>query len=288
MDGSGETNMTRWLDELPEWYPEWEQVMDGELDEASRQALFKRIDQHPGGWKMCAMSLLWELSLRREMRTILEASRQQAVADGTYWLPARRVHRELPCISVGERLPYPGRAFRRWIGTAAVAASLVLAFSLGWLVSARLDRLGDSVAALSPQEDSRAGQELGQPGLHTELDRHKGASAQRREPDAAPSPWRSVTVSLPRGNTSRLELTEVPVREVLVLDQAFDPAQSAEETARMQQLIDAIGNQGGMVGMQRRLVTVELDPDTYAVIPIEQWDIELPETASLASLLKEE
>lgn len=289
MEGNSDANMMRWLDELPEWYPEWEQVMDGELDEPSRQALFKRIDQHPGGWKICAMSLLWEHSLRREVRTIVEASRQQAVADGTSWLSAHPVHTELPCTSVAEaRPPRTGRAFRRWIGAVAVAASLVLAFSLGWLVSARLDRLGDSVAALSSQENSRARQEPSQQGPHTELDRDKGALAQRTDPGTGPSPWRWITVSLPRGNTSRLEPTEVPVREALVLDQAFDAAQSAEETARIQQLIDAIGNQGGTVGIQRRWVTVELEPDTYAVIPIEQWDIELPETASLASLLKEE
>ncbi|HJT34409.1 MAG TPA: hypothetical protein VJ783_20425 [Pirellulales bacterium] len=96
----------------------------GELDRASRRALFERLDREPTQWRRCALALL-------EAREL-----DQALADWQAEIP-----RTSPAISplrrvgtahhVAENEIAIRKQSRRWPNVLALAASLLIAFGLG-------------------------------------------------------------------------------------------------------------------------------------------------------------
>src|SRR5258708_3997103 len=92
----------------------FDRLADGELDTAARRALLSRLDDVPGGWRLCALAFLESQAWRSEMRLAAGKS-------GTAVM-SREIAR-------GDRaqVAHSRRA-------SLLALALVAAFAGGWLV----------------------------------------------------------------------------------------------------------------------------------------------------------
>ena len=92
-----------------------DRLVDGELSEPERRALFLELDSNPTGWKRCALAFL-------EAQAWQEAFEPVAVA-----APSR-----IP-ISIS-----PKNHRWTWVKPmSSIAASMLLAFTLGWFAKGR-------------------------------------------------------------------------------------------------------------------------------------------------------
>jgi hypothetical protein len=100
-----------------------DRLVDGELPEDTRRALLARLDAVPDGWRRCALAFL-EAQAWRETFV--------PVAAGCYRLSSTRAAEALALAGSEARV----RATRRFGAaqiTVGLAASLLTAFTLGWL-----------------------------------------------------------------------------------------------------------------------------------------------------------
>jgi hypothetical protein len=112
-------NEDRWIDRL----------VDGELSGIERRALLARLAEEPGGWRRCALAFLEAQAWREAFVPV--ASNAGPVPTAT--LAAPKVHR----LAVARTV-------------VALAASLLMAFSLGWLSRGQADPPASLVARNDP------------------------------------------------------------------------------------------------------------------------------------------
>ncbi|MEM9353168.1 MAG: hypothetical protein AAGA92_09150 [Planctomycetota bacterium] len=113
--------MTTWT---PEDQRALDALIDDELPQQQRDALLHRLEEHPGGWRRCALAFLEDQAVGGGVRAMLTGDRSARLAE-----PATR-HRS-------------GRTSGLWL---AAAASLLAAFAAGRL-AAPSSEPGPSLAA---------------------------------------------------------------------------------------------------------------------------------------------
>ena len=125
----------------------FDRLVDGELSAIERRELLASLDDRPDGWRRCALAFLEAQSIRGEMRRLVDAAAHPATLSETLALagataPMSRWRRSrLACASL------------------AMAASLLVAFGLGWEfkpATPGLDQVADSSDAAEVLPSGRA------------------------------------------------------------------------------------------------------------------------------------
>jgi hypothetical protein len=222
----------------------FDRLADGELDNAGRHALLSRLDEVPGGWRRCALSLLEAQAWRSELR--LTAGRSDVGA-------------LQPANSRGEQ-SRSARARR----TALLALALVATFSIGRLSHP----LGDSI-----HDEPSAG------ALRTVV-RHEADDV--KAPDLAAPDSSTPTTELPPGvrlagilsfqidESGQSREVQVPVLEGPGIDSRWLLEQTPIVRAS---IVKELERRGHKVEAHRQLLTVGLKDGRKVILPVDQVDV---------------
>jgi hypothetical protein len=284
----------------------FDRLADGELDERQRQALLSSLDRQPDGWRQCALALLEAQCWRNEMTTL---ARQAAayppsgsaagkddrpcseVGPATLWgdaQPADRFDSRLTALPVRERLGRRGAAagMPRAGRFVAVAAGLLLAFSLGMAARDVLFRHGPSddraagsaktslaVDAAPPLADTPP---HGGPQRSAEQEQVAAAEQSTGPRDIEPElSGDTLTFLVRTGQGSTTKQVHVPLVSAEGIRKAgVAPAWLA---ARQSPLPDPVLRQleqtGHQVHWRRRYAPVQLDDGRQVVFPVDDLEI---------------
>jgi hypothetical protein len=224
----------------------FDRLVDGELGEPERQQLLAGLDNEPGGWRRCALAFLeaqcWKQAIKIPgERTFLPAQDSLPAHDGQKCLSSFAV----------KRSPWLGR-----VGTlTAMAASFLVALWLGTV--AQQTRIGSH--GFTDQIASNAGSR--QPSVQP--------SQPNVPPDgnAAPSPWRVVTVSNGQAPGTAFDLPAVEREKV---DQQW--LQNVPP-AIPDNVLQALSRTGYQIQQQRELVPVPLQDGRRLMVPVDQVEL---------------
>jgi len=208
-------------------------LVDGELSAAQRRELLARLDAEPGGWRRCALAFLESQAWREDL--------------GAAVRPAS-VPAEMPTPAVSRRRGTP-----RWVAVSAVAASFLMAFTLGMVVRPAWRGAGP-----------RLNQVASQP---TET-RHPGDGALRGSLGDAAAPWRMVTLTGPDASAEPIQL---PAMERNRIDDAWLGSLPA---AVPPDVLRALERTGHSVRQSRRLMPVPLEDGRRLVVPVDQVEVQ--------------
>src|SRR5262245_29020469 len=113
-----------------------DRLVDGELDVAGRRELLNALDEHPGGWRRCALAFLEAQALRSDLRGAVSGS-----------FPVTG-----PAASV---VAGPRSGNVRLAQAGMIAAALIVAFGAGWFVRPGDGRrpIGSGTAASNAARD---------------------------------------------------------------------------------------------------------------------------------------
>jgi len=122
-----------------------DRLVDGELSSSERRRLLESFDKRPESWRRCALAFLEAQSWREEMAQV--AGRPASVTNGP----------KSPTFSVSPKRDLSPSKVGTWL---AMAASLVLAFGLGWMQHQRQPSIAGGslnpsgqVASVNPPSD---------------------------------------------------------------------------------------------------------------------------------------
>jgi len=217
-------------------------LVEGELSEAERRALLKRLDQTPGGWRACALAFLEAQCFREVLAK--DASREPFSLPPTGNTSPARTTRRSPGVG-----PRTGWQF-------ALAAAILVSLGLGWWASALLrpgasDGALTEVTNLASNHDSNAGRGLRQPS---------GSSPAEAGP--------TMTLALPGW------AGEGPVHLPVVEREELDPSLLYPDAQAFPAAIrEALRAAGYQVRQSRNLVPVRIQDGRHAVLPVDQVDI---------------
>lgn len=240
-------------------HPEWgdqhlDRLVDGELSGEEYRRLLRSLDQHPDGWRRCALAFLEAQAWQRD----LSAVRRQAIArdDAPPSPPARTPRRS-----------------RGWGEILAVAASFFVAFALGVAYQARRPE-----PPAAPQSAPLAQQDQASPSAPGLSDQEQEFALAPAESDAAPpaqaspgiEPRGYVTLATDRADGSGSGQLQIPLYEWspehtwwLERDPVLIPPDIERALKRM----------GRQIRWERRLVPVETEDGYRALVPIRRLEI---------------
>ncbi|MCA9237501.1 MAG: hypothetical protein KDA44_18630 [Planctomycetales bacterium] len=147
-----------------------DRLVDGELTDAARRELLAALDANPGAWRRCALAFLESQSLRAQLGAVAampgdlaSENAPQLPASGEAEAPTPIQH-GLQSRGAAGRSSAAHRALQ-WL---AIAASLLVAFGIGWQFSLRaLDGprgaellAGDPPQSTTPQQPEPAAPQL--------------------------------------------------------------------------------------------------------------------------------
>jgi hypothetical protein len=226
-------------------------LVDGELEASERRDLLHRLDSTPDGWRRCALAFLesqaWRQAIGSEVLGVATAPASAGVA-----------------AVVASASKEKGR--RGWTRAArsvlALAATILLAFGLGWLVRepgqildgiARLTRAAshDVVSAGNPSSDA--------------------AKSPPSEQLLPPTPIRFVgllTWKVSEDGTER-EVT-VPIVEGDAIDEEWLLRQPP---AIPESMVRELERRGHKVAANRQLLSIDLEDGRRAVLPVDQLEV---------------
>lgn len=124
----------------------FDRLADGELSSAERRALLASLDELPDGWRRCALTLLEAQAWRREFSSLVHDVPTSSPAAVT----PESISNETPPEAGRGRPAAPSRRSVRPERWATLAASLLLAFGMGWKYHAL--REASSGGALTPTQ----------------------------------------------------------------------------------------------------------------------------------------
>src|SRR4051794_25156733 len=121
----------------------FDRLVDGELTQPERRRLLESLDQQPDGWRRCAVAFLEAQSLREEIGLLARGSHanENASSGRATTVP----------VSKEQRMRESRRPTGQWL---AIAASLLLAFGVGWILHER----GIQFAGNGPSADRQLAQ----------------------------------------------------------------------------------------------------------------------------------
>lgn len=209
-------------------------LVDGELDDARRRELLLKLENTPGGWRNCALAFLEAQSWRQELGAVV--GEKPATAPRTTAVRST------------------GRWSRTLIGTAALAASLALAFALGsWY------RGGQGV------NDPRSpGEDLVQDGGKSPASVAADDPALRQLLDADGY----MTLALGGVADGESEHVRVPVAK-----EGFDPTKWEQPVELPRDLLAELQSNGQTVRQQRRYFPVPLPDGRSIIVPMDELQI---------------
>lgn len=220
-----------------------DRLVDGELTRQEYAELLRSLDEHPEGWRRCAMAFLESQAWGRE----LNAVRQEAAAPPAVVAPA----------SLQSQRP------QQWPYYLAVAASFLVAFGLG--LAARSTWSG--TPGLRPLEPLATDSErLVVPG--SDSDSGPGSDSSPTWPENRPMPADMRLVVEREGNSSGS--FELPVHAWTPDGVRWVSGDNPNVPPEVRRALERMGSQ---VKWQRHVVPVQADDGRRVVVPVEHLQI---------------
>ncbi|HEX3997243.1 MAG TPA: hypothetical protein VHX65_01715 [Pirellulales bacterium] len=224
-----------------------DRLVDGELAEAERRTLLRSLDRQPSGWRQCALAFLEAQSWRELLgaaavekpiaaepvaaeKPIAAITKTAAASGGTDAVAIESAERH----SVRPRRALP----RKWLWMAEMAASFLVAFSLGiWIRG----------------------------GLTTTAGRTQSPIV-----SAVPGSAASQTLQVvAEGGNGKVEQMQVP----LVDNSRLQWWQSQPAAVVPEEVRQAIERAGGQVRQERKYFPVQLLDGRRVLVPIDQIEL---------------
>ncbi|MBX7165008.1 MAG: hypothetical protein K1X74_01545 [Pirellulales bacterium] len=216
-------------------------LVDGELPPADERRLLAQLDHTPDGWRRCALAFLEAQAWRKHLGPIV--GQRDLIAGAAP--DAEPVKLKLPSVA--------GRAIRAWGSRLALAASFLLAFSLGLA----LRQFGVGPTGEAPSVATGRPPAAGQVAV------------------AAPAPEQSG------GDLKRLRLRLAGSQQPAEVQwPMYEPAEfangggAAGESVASEKLVKALEEQGHQVNYRRDWVPVQLEDGRQGLVPVDRLDIQ--------------
>lgn len=231
-------------------------LADGELSEERRRALLSRLDDHPEGWRRCALAFLEAQDWKREMPRAGGANDPPA-ADAS----AAIAENSASPVIVAQR-PLLG-----WLGTMlAMAASFLLALGMGiaWRGGWHDEEIADRPALTPGPELALTHGPAAEPADSAVVPE---PGAPQFGPDAPQYGKVMLTVL---GADGQERLVEVPI---LTADRYDPELLSGQPAALSHDLVRQLQRSGHEVNQYRELVPVSLEDGRQLVLPVDQVEV---------------
>ena len=266
----------------------WQRVVDNELDLAELKELVAVCDQHPELWKRCAVAFLEEQALCTELRKLgsqwpataavaaphipatdsLQA--QQSGLTRTPSSPARAaaplINRDRSTSAVTGRIHTAGAMQSSVLNCLALAASVMLAFIVGWQASRRI---GEPYQRSTSETVSSLGS--GTANRQAASSTTANTSTNRTRPGKS----ESFLTDDNAGGPKQLAASLNPVSTADAIHQALQrPDQFMPLDHRVpKELVDL--QQRSLVRIEsiEGIMTVQLQDGKTAVVPVQQFDV---------------
>jgi hypothetical protein len=230
-----------------------DRLVDGDLDDEKHRELLLHLENHPDGWRRCALAFLEAQQWEQELKSLRSGGSLESGSPPSGDLPT----------PAAPRTPPASRA--RWIrgpiGSAlGMAASFLLAFGLGlaWRSWDGVDQPErGQVAQSRPLVPNSSGQSSAELRSHTPGTHTPGTQ------------WTTVSLPVQRA-TGEVEELEVPVAVGgnVSADSIFN-----QPFVLPEQLLNQLERQGHRVRQNRQLVPFQLDDGRQVVFPVDQIDV---------------
>lgn len=236
-----------------------DRLVDGELGVNERRQLLAALDDEPGAWRQCALAFLeaqswgWQLSRMASEPIVAQIAATPNISKPAEALAAPVAH---------DRNPHT-KSTALW--SAALAASVLVAFVLGTRAAHR------EAAAPLIAEPNLAKQVV---AAATPVEPASSPAAQSSAEQADQEPLEILTFK-PYGRDEAIEVPLVPSNEKAALAAAEQP--SAISGA----LVNQFARDGFVVDRQQRLLPMELPDGRSVLVPVEEVNIQAPETQKL-------
>lgn len=239
-----------------------DRLVDGELAYDDRRRLLAALDDEPGAWRACGLAFLEAQSWQSELPRVASE----------------------PAASPVVSAPSSGPIGRRWASLLAIAAGLLVAFTLGTQFPAADPARQFAQVQPAPQATSPAMA----PGTAEPNTRQKQAPAG----PAAPPREQLASAGAPTGQSAADDdedwttLTLTPGEaaeadkaiELLVRkNAASDDSSTVEPSPVPEALLSQLEQAGWQVKRQQRLLPVDLSDGRRLVVPVEDVDVSFPE-----------
>ena len=229
-------------------------LVDGELDGERRRELLSRLDDHPEGWRRCALAFLEAQSWGRELGDVVADANAQ-----TSPMPAATAEVRSRTWGLGS-----------WL---AVAASFIAAFGLGlFLRDFGMPRGGQSAA---PLVAARQGAPHAQDALAIRDAQQLPALGMN---DLAQQDY--IRQSSPGGGIMTMSFRPDPDGQLQEIQVPFvdDPAISPEwlttsSPAMPQEILRDLQRSGHLIEQSRQLVPFDLQDGRRVVVPVDHVNI---------------
>jgi hypothetical protein len=239
MTMNGKVNDARTLDERM-----FDRLADGELDAAACRALLSRLDEVPGGWRLCALAFLESQAWRSEMR-LVEGKSGTAVLS--------------PEIARGDRAR--GVRARR---AGLMALVLVAAFAGGWLIRPGGEVVRDKQFARAAKSVAKSDE--GAVKLSNEMAPSLDASG--LEPPPATRLAGVLTLTIDESGQPR------EVRVPVIEGPGIDSRRLLEQPPAISaSVMKELTRRGHKVESHRQLLTVDLKDGRKVLLPVDQVDV---------------
>ncbi len=235
-----------------------DRLVDGELADGERRQLLEHLERTPGAWRQCALAFL-EAQCWRESLGTWRSHVAEAVPAG-----------------IARPLSAPVRRLGRWESLAALAASVLAAAVLGWMVGAGAwpstspapIPLAGTSAAIAPPTVPREARPSG-----VELAQWPGVAANSPGPAEKPAAtsdegWQTVTVRV--ADPSGLATREISLP--VVATQRFDPSWF-QPTPLPPEMCECLRRQGYEIRQHRALVPAPCGDGRCLILPVDQVEI---------------
>lgn len=236
----------------------WQRVVDGELDSAELAELVEACEQRPELWKRCAVAFLEEQTLGLELRGL--AGRWPAT-------PAEVPAPQRPLLKreLSRRAQPLAAAHSPWLNRVAFAASIALAFLVGWQASVRFGRGAAPMSANHPAEQTGF---IGNSSLAT-----RNAPAASASQHASNNPVARIDESLPADSHPIEAATTANSAEAI--EWAFErPEQFVPLNQRIPKPLADLEQRGWVhIESIEGFVPVRLQDGKTAVVPVQQIDL---------------
>ncbi|GIW93990.1 MAG: hypothetical protein KatS3mg110_2031 [Pirellulaceae bacterium] len=253
--------------DFPDWWDDWQLLVDGELESTRRPELLRRIDQTPDGWRQCAIALLDEWYLKQELQQLAAAPPRLYEPAGGATLPQRA----------------PDTRNVLWPIAAAVCLALV-AFTAGYSLSQwRSGKLAE-LARQAP-----AGKSLVEPTRQAPDRSMAGANRERHSLEsevwaATGEPLFWINVPLPLDEGQDPTWVRIPIQYAVTY-----PGEVVVDAARepLDRLAKKIATLGGDVHRKSYWYGYQLGESCQLWVPVEDWRGSMPENVDWQSLFEE-
>lgn len=212
-----------------------DRLVDGELSGGERRQLLESFDKRPEGWRRCALAFLEAQSWREEMGQVARG------------FVSETNEPKSPASSVTANGKSSWSAVATWL---AMAASLVLAFGLGWMQHER----GHSIAGGSPNPSGQ---------LATVTPPSNSGMQNGTKPD------NTVTFFV-KDNSGRKQPVRVPLVDADTLDKEFGVQ---FQTGMPDVIRNQLNDSGYTVKSKRQYAPLWLENGRPMVLPVEDTNI---------------